>query len=333
MRIGCLGAATITPSAVILPASVRAGAVLQAVAARDPARAQAYAARFAFKRAETDYAALVAADDIDLVYNALPIHLHAPWSRRALEAGKHVLCEKPFAMNAVEAEGVLAAALASGRRVIEAFHARYHPAMLTLMETVASGAIGSLRRVEGRFFITVPEREGAEIRHLPETGGGAFMDLGCYPLGLTLQLLEAEPASVEAEAVLTARGVDESLTARLAFAGGVEVELSASMGKGLAFDASLRVIGETGEIRYWNPVVPHLGGRLTVTSGGAVRDLPVSRISSYTYQLEAVLGALESGEALPTEGEAILRQQRTLDAIYAAAGLRHLRFPESTPPG
>ena len=70
-----------------------------------------------------------------------------------------------------------------------------------------------------------------------------------------------------------------------------------------------------------------------MTSGGAVRDLPVSRISSYTYQLEAVLGALESGEALPTEGEAILRQQRTLDAIYAAAGLRHLRFPESTPPG
>jgi len=105
------------------------------------------------------------------------------------------------------------------------------------------------------------------------------------------------------------------------------------MGKGLAFDASLRVIGETGEIRYWNPVVPHFGGRLTVMAGDAVRDLPVSRISSYTYQLEAVLGALESGQVLPTEGEAILRQQRTLDAIYAAADLRHLRFPESTPPG
>jgi predicted dehydrogenase len=145
------------------------------------------------------------------------------------------------------------------------------------------------------------------------------MDLGCYPLGLTLQLLGAEPTSVEAEAVLTARGVDESLTARLGFAGGVEVELSASMGKGLAFDASLRVIGETGEIRYWNPVVPHLGGRLTVMSGDAVRDLPVPRISSYTYQLEAVLGALESGQALPTEGEAILRQQRAGAGFHQAA--------------
>lgn len=331
MRIGCLGAARITPEAIVLPAWVREGAVLQAVAARDPARAEAFARRFAFKRAAAGYEALVAAEDVDLVYNALPIHLHAPWSLRALEAGKHVLCEKPFAMNAVEAQAVLDAAAASGRRVIEAFHARLHPAMLSLMETVASGAIGRIRRIEGRFLTTVPERDGAEIRHLPETGGGAFMDLGCYPLGLTLQLLEAEPTAVEAEAVLTPRGVDESLTTRLAFADGVEAELSASMRNGQPFDASLRVIGERGEIRYWNPVVPHKGGRLSVGSAGVVRDLPVSRISSYTYQLDAVLAGLQSGQALPTEGEAILRQQRTLDAIYAAAGLRHLRFPEPSP--
>ena len=326
MRIGCLGAARIAPIALIHPAKVRGGAVLQAIAARDPARAEAFAAEHGFKRAARSYDELIAADDVELVYNALPIHLHASWSIKALEAGKHVLCEKPFAMNADEAEAVLAAAQASGKRVIEAFHYRYHPAFRQLLAWIAAGEIGKVTAVDARFNAGIPDHDGTEIRHLPETGGGAFMDLGCYPLSWTLSILGADPASVTAAATLTPRGVDKSIAAELAFGAGAVAKLSADMALGQRFAASLTITGETGVISFLNPLAPQMGARLTLEAGGRAESAPISRISTYAYQLDAVLSALETGEPLPTEGEAILRQQRALDRIYEAAGLRHLRY-------
>ena len=327
MRIGCLGAARIAPPALVHPAHVRGGAVLQAVAARDPARAEAFAARHGFARTEADYAALVAAPDIDLIYNALPVHLHAAWSIRALEAGKHVLCEKPFAMNIVEADAVLAAAAASGRRVIEAFHYRYHPGFRQLLAWLEAGEIGEVTAIAATFNVAIGERDGTEIRHLPETGGGAFMDLGCYPLSWTLMVMGAAPTEVAASATLTARGVDESIAASLTFANGATARLEASMAADQGFAANFTVTGSRGEIAFLNPIAPQLGSKLTLTAGGRVETAAVNRISTYTYQLDAVLDGLDQGAALPTEGEAILRQQATLDRIYEAAGLRSLRYP------
>lgn len=326
MRIGCLGAAKIAPPALVAPAHVRGGAVLQAVAARDPARAEAFAAKHGFARAERDYAALVNAADIDLIYNPLPINLHAEWTIRALEAGKHVLCEKPFAMNIGEAEAVAAAAKAAGKRVVEAFHYRYHPGFQQLLAWLRDGAIGGVRSISAVFNVPIPNPDGGEIRHLPETGGGAFMDLGCYPLSWTLMVMGADPGSVDASASLTVLGVDESMKATLRFPGGVTAELSASMALDTHFAASFSVKGEAGEITFLNPLAPHFGSRLTLDAGERHEVATVSRISTYTYQLDAVLTALQTGEALPTEGEAILRQQRAIDAVYEAAGLRALRY-------
>ncbi len=326
MRIGCLGAARIAPAALVAPAQVRGGAVLQAVAARDPQRAAAFAGRHGFLRSEGDYDALIAAPDIDLIYNALPVNLHAVWSIRALEAGKHVLCEKPFAMNAAEADAVLAAGQASGRRVIEAFHYRYHPGFAQLLAWIRAGAIGDVTGLDAAFSVPIADLGGTEIRHRPETGGGAFMDLGCYPLSWTLAVMEAAPVTVEARAILTPRGVDESLEASLMFAGGVEASLSASMAANARFAARFTVTGERGRIEFLNPLAPQLGARLSLTLDGRTESVPLSRISTYAFQLDAVLAGLESGETLPTEGRAILRQQRALDAVYGAAGLHHLRF-------
>ena len=326
MRIGCLGAARIAPPALIHPAHVRGGTTLQAVAARDTSRAEVFSGRHGFARAEADYAALIAAPDIDLIYNALPIHLHASWSIKALEAGKHVLCEKPFAMNADEAAAVIDAASSAGKRVVEAFHYRYHPGFKQLLAWIDAGAIGRVTAINGAFNVPIPDRDGTEIRHLPETGGGAFMDLGCYPLSWTLMVMGAAPAKVEAIATLTARGVDESIKTRLTFEHGVDAEIEASMAPGQGFVAIFTVTGETGEISFQNPLAPHMGSNLTLTAGGRTETARVSRISTYTYQLDAVIDALETGAALPTEGVAILRQQQTLDAIYQAAGLRHLRY-------
>lgn len=327
MRIGCLGAARITPNAIIHPARVRPGAVLQSIAARDPARARSFAEAYGFKRHDADYAALVSAPDIDVVYNALPINLHAEWSIRALEAGKHVICEKPFAMNVREASQVLAAARAAGKRVIEAFHYRYHPGFLQALAWIDAGEIGLVSSIDAVFNIGIDDRGGTEIRHLPETGGGAFMDLGCYPLSWTLNMLRMRPVHVDSKASLTPRGVDEKMDATLTFPGAVIARLSASMTAGEAFQARFHVKGSKGEILFVNPLAPHHGGVLTLKAGSKTLSPRINRISTYTWQLETMLYALEAQMPLPTEGEAIIMQQEVLDGVYAAAGLKALRYP------
>lgn len=323
IRIGCLGAARITPQALVAPAHSRDDVVLAAVAARDPVRAASFAQEHGFARAEPDYAALIAAPDIDLIYNALPVNGHAEWSIAALRAGKHVLCEKPLAMNAAEADAMADAAAHSGRRLIEAFHYRYHPLFAQFLRWVER--IGRITHLRARFDAPIAPKDGTEIRHLPETGGGAFMDLGCYTLSWCLAVFNSEPERIDAQASLTLRGVDESLRARLAFPGGAVAELSASMASDVQRGAELVVTGTAGEIRFLNPLAPQIGAHLTVTTADGQETAPEDRSSTYAHQLDAVVCALRTGEPLPTEGTAIVRQQRTLDAIYRAAGLGHLR--------
>jgi len=325
MRIGCLGAARITPPALVLPAKVRGGAVLQAVAARDPKRAAVFAQTHGFSRVALTYQDLVTAEDVDLVYNALPINLHAEWTIKALEAGKHVLCEKPFAMNADEARAMVDAANRSGKRVIEAFHYRYHPGFLRMLDWIDEGAIGEVRAIEANFTVPIGDGDGTEIRHLPETGGGAFMDLGCYPLSWTVAIMGRAPTGVTSTATLTARGVDESLRTTLTFDDGATAELSCSMAADVGFAAKLHVRGALGEIAFVNPLAPHFSSHLTLKASDREETAAVSRLSTYAYQLDAVMGALERGAPLATEGDTILLQQTTLDRIYEAAGLTHLR--------
>ena len=323
VRIGVLGASRIAPKAIAAPARMVAGAVLSRVAARAPARAKAFAAEHGFAGAEKDYDALVASPQVDLVYNALPIDQHAVWSIRALEAGKHVLCEKPLAMNAAEARRMIDAAAAHGRRCIEAFHHRYHPAHLAVERMIRTGTIGRIVSVKALFDAMIRDTPD-EIRQHPQFGGGAMMDLGCYPLEWCLSIFDQAPEKIEAEATLTPRGVDRTMRARLQFDGGAEATIETSMAAPVR--ARLEIIGEAGRIEFDSPVSPHFVGRLTLHRDGAPAEMPpVSRISTYAYQLDAVLRALDTGEALPTEGLPMLRQQRTLDSIYAAAGLAHLR--------
>ena len=257
IRIGILGAARIAPKAVIHPASVRGDVTVRAVAARDMQRAKAFAEKYSERRTTIEafdsYQAVIDHPDIDLIYNPLPINLHAEWTIKALEAGKHVLCEKPFAMNIVEAKAMLAAAEQSGKRLIEAFHYRFHPAFQRLLDQVRAGEIGEIKSIDAVFNVWVGEDTGTEIRYLPETGGGAFMDLGCYPLSWALMLMDAEPETIDAEARLTDRGVDESLTATLKFAGGAVAKLQSSFAKGQPFKAALEIEGTKGSIKFDNP--------------------------------------------------------------------------------
>ena len=182
--------------ALLGPARRVPGVEVVAVAARDAARASAFAARHRIPRVHSTYEALLADPEIEAIYNPLPNSLHAPWTIRALESGKHVLCEKPFAATVAEAEAMADAAARSGRDLMEAFHYRYHALFARMRALLRAGEIGTVQRLEAWFFIPLLKRN--DIRWRADLAGGALMDTGCYTVHLLRHLAEAEPGVVSA---------------------------------------------------------------------------------------------------------------------------------------
>jgi predicted dehydrogenase len=316
--IGILGAAGIAPAAILRPVRRRGGDVrVAAVASRR--RAREYAEEHGVERSYDSYEELLDDSGIDLVYNALPPALHARWTVAALEAGKHVLCEKPFTLNAAEAEEVVAAAARTGHRVIEAFHDHYHPLSAAVRSFLARGGVGRVRAVRAVFDGSIPF-DPSSIRHVPELGGGALMDLGCYPVHWVRSLF-GEPEVVRAVARLNPLGADLSMDAELALPGGIEATVSANMTEGVALRSDLEVRGDDGVLRVQNLVFPSRGHSMTVEVDGLPFTSTVAGRETYDHQLDEVLAALASGEPLPTEGADSVANMRAIDAIYAAAGL------------
>ncbi len=194
VRIGVLGAARIAPAALLKPARNVARAEVVAIAARDPARAEKFATKHGVPAVFADYMALIDAPDIDAIYNPLPNGLHAQWTTAALEAGKHVLCEKPLTANAAEAEQLGAVAQRTGRVLMEAFHWRYHPLAQRMVEIVRGGELGPLRHVSASLCFPLPLF--SDIRYRYDLGGGALMDAGCYTVHIVRTLGGEEPEVV-----------------------------------------------------------------------------------------------------------------------------------------
>jgi predicted dehydrogenase len=185
-----------------------------AIASRSLDKARAAAARFASPRAYGSYAELLADPEIDAIYNPLPNHLHVPWTIRALEAGKHVLCEKPIALDAGQASQLIEARERSGRLVMEAVMVRTHPRWLGAREMVRGGRIGELRSIAGFFsyFNDSPDN----VRHQSGMGGGGLLDIGFYPITMSRFIFEAEPLRVMGLLEIDARfGVDRLASAIL----------------------------------------------------------------------------------------------------------------------
>lgn len=321
--------AGITTRAIVEPAKNIPTAILHGVASREYAKARQFANTHNIAHAYDDYEALLNSPDIDLIYNALPVSLHAKWSIKALQAGKHVLCEKPFAMNATEASQMIQTAEQYGMRIIEAFHHRYHPAFTIFLKWLADGKLGAVRNIDAHFNVGIAD-DGTNIRYRPELGGGAMMDLGCYPVSWAISAARSAPTKVSSEAVLSTTGVDESMRAMLSFEHGVTANVSCSMAAVESFSRSIKVTCEHGTIRFENPLLPHAGGQLTRTVNGVSETAQIDSKSTYFYQLQAVINGLEKDTELPTEGKTILIQQETLDSIYKSAGLKHLRFTDAS---
>jgi predicted dehydrogenase len=319
VQIGLLGAARIAPPALIKPAKANADVVVAAVAARDVSRAQAFAAKYDIARVHDSYDALLADPDLDAIYNPLPNGLHGKWTRAALAAGKHVLCEKPFTANAAEAREIAELAAKSDRVVMEAFHYRYHPLALRIEEIIASGELGKLQRVEAALCFPLPN--SSDIRYNYALAGGATMDAGCYAVHMVRTFGGSTPEVVSAQPKLRDPRVDRAMTAEVRFAEGHTGRIRCSMWSPRLLEISAHVVGDQGELHALNPVLPQLYHRLSVRSSTGKRVERFPRRASYAYQLDAFAAAVLRGEPVKTTPEDAIENMTVVDAIYRTAGL------------
>jgi xylose dehydrogenase (NAD/NADP) len=219
LRFGILGTANIARAAVI-PALQRAEtSELVAVASRDGEKARLFAQKQNIPRAYGSYEAILAEEEIDAVYIPLPNSLHREWTIKAAEAGKHVLCEKPLALNAAECAEMDAAAQQNGVRLMEAFMYRFHPQTEKVLELVQAGVIGEPKQIFAVFTFRLTNPNNIRLR--PELGGGSLMDVGCYCVNISRTVAKAEPVEVQAYANWGQSGVDEEMAGTMRFANGL----------------------------------------------------------------------------------------------------------------
>lgn len=318
VRIGILGAAGIAPKAIIAPARLVDRVEIAAVAARDPERAREFAAEHGIPTVYSSYAELLADPEIDAVYNPTPNGLHGRWTIAALRAGKHVLCEKPFTANAEEAREVAAVARETGQVVMEAFHYRYHPLMLRIIEIIQSGELGVIRSYRSGFG-----GSGAapgDIRWNLALAGGALMDVGCYPVHLIRTLVGAEPTVTKATAHTADPGVDGDFEIDFVFPGGATGHVSTSMWAQTPY-IDARIEGDLGTLEVTNPFLPHEGNSLVIRTAAGERTESSTTQTSYFFQLEAFVSAIRDGAPVLTGPEDSIATMEAIDSCYLAAGL------------
>jgi predicted dehydrogenase len=320
IRIGVLGAAAIVPAALTNPAHSITEAQVVAIAARDPKRAEAFARKHSIPRVHQTYGDLLDDPDIDAIYNPLPNSLHAEWTIRALKAGRHVLCEKPFAANAREAEEMAAVARDTELVLSEAFAYRYHPLTAKVKEIIASGELGKIQHIEAQFCFLLPSPNNIRFKY--ELAGGALMDCGCYPVSLIRFLAEVEPAVERAEARLFAPQVDHKMSADLSFADGRTAHLVCDMLSPLLFRSLLKVEGDAGNLRVINPYHPHWFNWLSVNGPNGSHSEHVRGENVYALQLRTFIKAIRGEMKLNTDPEDAIGNMRLIDSIYQKAGLK-----------
>ena len=322
VRWGVLGAANIAVAKVI-PAMMRSTrSRVVAIASRDQSKAAAAAKTLGIPRAHGSYEALLADPEVDAVYNPLPNHLHVPWSIRAAQAGKHVLCEKPIALSAAQAEELRTARDRTGVLIGEAFMVRAHPQWLEARRLVESGSIGPLRLVSGHF--SYYRRDPHDIRSRPEFGGGALMDIGCYPITISRWMFAAEPIEVIAQIERDPEfGVDRLASALLRFAAGQAV--FACSGQLVPFQR-MEIFGTTGRIQVEIPfnAPPDRPCRIVVDDGSALGGLSAKPIEfptvdQYTLQADRFSDAIQGRGTIPVSIDDAVGNMAVIDALFRSA--------------
>ncbi len=321
LRWGVLGAANIAQKQVIPAIQASSNGRVVAIASRDPARAERAAQVAGIANVFDDYAALLASDEVDAVYIPLPNSEHRRWTIAAAEAGKHILCEKPLALNASEAEEMVSAAQRAGVVLAEAFMYRHHPMVQTVLEMLHQGVIGDLRVVRSTFTFNVVDE--ANIRLSSDLGGGALMDVGCYGVNLARLVTGTEPTSVAAVAEYGASGVDES------FAGVMRFTPSGHPAVLAQFDVSVRaaggpgyeLIGSSGKIVIRQGFRPNAEdeGEIQLHQNGDISRIFTDPVDQYRQMVEDVAKAILGIRPLAYPAQDAVANMRVIDRLRAAA--------------
>ena len=294
-----------------------------AIASRDAEAARSAADRLEIPRAHGSYETLLADPDVDAVYIPLPNHLHAEWTIAALRAGKHVLCEKPLAMTAAEAQGMVDVAHETGLHLMEAFMYRHHPTWVAAMDLVDSGRIGTLTAVQSWFSFF--NDDPANIRNIREYGGGALFDIGCYSVNLSRMIFGGEPRRVQASIRRDpTSGVDVLTSAILDFDRGIATFTCSTRSES---DQRVDIYGTTGRISIGIPfnIPPDRPTSILLTAGGDPPVAPATEIleyptaDPYAVEFERFAAAVLDGGPTPVPPEDAVANLRVIDAIFAAA--------------
>jgi predicted dehydrogenase len=322
LRIGILGAARISDLALINPAH-ELGVELVAVAARDRCRGEAYAHQHGVETVYSNYAQVIADPRVEAIYNPLPNSMHAPWNLAAIAAGKHVLTEKPFASNSVEARKVHEAASQTGLVVLEGYHYCYHPQFARLAEIVQTKVVGELEQLDVTMAMPAPEPD--DLRWSLPLSGGAMMDLGCYCVHVVRSvsvLLGGEPSLVGATAG-ERKGlpqIDEWFEAEFVLADGTPAFAHVNMASE-TWEMAIRATGNGGSATVMDFIHPQDDDRLMLDMDGSERIEHTGSRTTYRYQLEAFRAAVREGRPFATTTVDSVATMELIDACYRAAGL------------
>jgi len=318
IRWGVLGTADIARGATIPGMQLAKNCELYAVAGRRMEKAQQYQKQFGFQKAYEGYDALLQDPEVEAVYIPLPNSLHAEWSIRAMQAGKHVLCEKPLAPTEAEAVKLFRTAEENHVFLMEAFAYLHNPAVKAIKGELDAGTIGEIRYIDSAFI--GGRRPDTDIRLRKETYGGALYDLGCYPISMILWLTGAEPDQIKATAHFSERGVDLETSAILLYEKGITASADCAMVPDIGRLDRLHILGTKGEIH--SPIAFNQSGEITysVTRDGKKETKTVYSESNYQLEVEQ-LGHCVAGEETPHVSAAFsICCARTMDRILKEIG-------------
>jgi xylose dehydrogenase (NAD/NADP) len=314
LRWGLLGTARIN-RAVIPVIRESSRCTLDAVASRAIDRARDYAAQWSIPRAMGSYEALLEDPAIDAVYISIPNSLHTEWTVRALDAGKHVLCEKPLALSVSEVDEIAQTARRSGRVATEAFMYRHHPLTDAVQRTIRDGAIGELRFIRGAF--TFPLTRPADVRFDPALGGGSLWDVGCYPVSYACLIAGDVPSHVVGWQETTESGIDIAFAGMLEFPDGVMAQFDC--GFRAAFRAEMEIVGTNGALRVDRAFRTGPDSRLLLTRGDLTEAVPFESEGPYDGEIRDIAAAALDGRAPRVTLAESRRTVETLTRLYASA--------------
>jgi len=264
---------------------------LLAVASRTQESADAYAREWNIPRAHGSYEALLNDPEVDVIYNPLPNHMHAEWSIKAMRAGKHVLCEKPFALTLDEVDAMIAASRETGKVLAEAFMYRHHPQTLRVKQIVESGQLGKIQVIKGEFSFKLDGPD--DYRNFKEMGGGSLWDVGCYPISYTRLLVGGEPAEVFGWQVLGPGGSDNTFVGQMRFANGVLAQFDSSFVT--PYRVGMEIIGSEAALIIPQPFKPDLNSEIYLHHDGKQERLEVTGQELYLGEVEDMYDAIVDG--------------------------------------